>query len=222
MLNKARMAALSLVALLATAPAQAASVSYYLDQSDVLPDGTNWLQVTISDGIDGAVDFTVQILQPLKDLIANCDIGITKFAFNVVEGVNSPLSALDISTLPAGWAKGPQQDMDGFGIFDRRLRVTDAHTPLSDILQFSIVGVDLDTILSYVDYSRDSTQGPTLFAARVSPYVGYSDTCGTCSLDAFFGGATVVPLPAAGWLMLSGVGVLAGFRRRSFASPASV
>src|SRR5690606_30227476 len=94
MLNKARMAALSLVALLATAPAQAASVSYYLDQSDVLPDGTNWLQVTISDGIDGAVDFTVQILQPLKDLIANCDIGITKFAFNVVEGVNSPLSAL--------------------------------------------------------------------------------------------------------------------------------
>lgn len=211
MSKSARVTAVLAAGMLFAGTSQAASVSYFLDQSDVLPDGTNWMQVTIADGAEGAVDFTVQILQPLKDLIADCDIGITKFAFNIVEGVNSPLDALDISSLPAGWAKAPQADMDGFGLFDRRIRVTDAHTPLSDVIQFSIVGVELDTILSYVDYSTGSTQGPTFFAARVN---GFNGDCEECSLDAFFGGVKAVPAPPAVWLMLTGVAAIAARRWR--------
>ena len=78
MLKSARVAAVLASGLLAAGTSQAASISYYLDQSNVLADGTNWLQVTIADGAEGSVDFTVQILQPLKDLIANCDIGINE------------------------------------------------------------------------------------------------------------------------------------------------
>ncbi|NND55353.1 MAG: hypothetical protein HKN56_10345, partial [Gammaproteobacteria bacterium] len=39
-------------------PAKAASVSYYLDQSNDLANGTNYAIVTIEDGVGGDIDFT--------------------------------------------------------------------------------------------------------------------------------------------------------------------
>ena len=46
----------------------AASVSYVLDQSGALPDGNDYVKVTIADGLDGAIDFTVEVLSALTDL----------------------------------------------------------------------------------------------------------------------------------------------------------
>ena len=147
---------------------QAASISYFLDQSDKLADGTNYLQVTIADGANGAIDFTVTALQPLLDIAAATGFGITKFAFNVEPGIKVLRQNVDLSSLPKGWVYGPQQWMDGFGRFDRRIRTTNAKTPLSPSISFSIVGIDYDTLASYVELSRDSTEGPTFFSARVA------------------------------------------------------
>lgn len=225
----AKFAAAAVLGAVVTAPAQAASVSYFLTNSDILPDGQNYLQVTISDGIDGAVDFTVQALQPLLDL-AGPDFGIYKFAFNVT-GVNSPVGAIRDLPTP-GWAKGPQGEMGAFGRFDRRVRATSFRAPVSDTLTFSIVGVDLDTILSYVDLSVNSSEGPAFFAAGVQGINLGENICGpnngvsalrrsrnSCKIEttrALFGGAQAVPAPPAVWLLATGVAAVAArrFRKR--------
>mgnify|MGYP006337125433 FL=1 len=200
---------------------QAASISYFLDQSDKLADGTNYLQVTIADGANGAIDFTVTALQPLLDIAAATGFGITKFAFNVEPGIKVLRQNVDLSSLPKGWVYGPQQWMDGFGRFDRRIRTTNAKTPLSPSISFSIVGIDYDTLASYVELSRDSTEGPTFFSARVA---GLNLPCDERSsrsssrckpTDAFFGGVQAVPAPPAIWLLGTAIAGLAVRRFRS-------
>ena len=79
--------ALSAAAILAVAtasPVQAASVSYYLDQSNDLPDGINYAQVTISDGAGGDIDFSVEVLTSafsVTDPVAQ-NFGMQNFSFN--------------------------------------------------------------------------------------------------------------------------------------------
>lgn len=224
-MTKSKIAAGLLVGLSFASSSQAASISYFLDQSDKLADGTNYLQVTIADGADGAIDFTVTALQPLLDLAADKGFGIVKFAFNVLPDVKVQRKNVDFTSLPKGWVYGQQQDMDGFGRFDRRLRVTNAKTPLSPSISFSIVGIDFDTLASYVELSRDSTEGPAFFSARVAglnlPCVqptGRSSPSSTSSCkptDAFFGGVQAVPAPPALWLLGTAVAGLAVRRFRS-------
>lgn len=204
---------------------QAASISYFLDQSDKLADGTNYLEVTISDGADGAIDFTVTALQPLLDLAAETGFGITKFAFNVLPDIKVQRKNVDFTSLPSGWVYGQQQDMDGFGRYDRRLRVTSSKTPLTPSISFSIVGIDFDTIASYVELARNSTEGPSFFSARVAGLnLGCADTLSRTTkssvckpTDAFFGGVqqTVVPAPPAIWLLGTAVAGLAARRLRN-------
>jgi hypothetical protein len=203
---------------------QAASVSYFLDQSDKLVDGVNYLQVTIDDeGAPGAINFTVSVLQPLLDVAAEGRFGISKFAFNVVPGISVKRKNVDFSSLPKGWVYGQQQDMNGFGRFDRRLRNTNSKTPLSSSISFSIVGIDLDTIASYVELSRDSSEGPSFFSARVEglnlPCVQRTSRSSTrgnsCKpTDAFFGGVQAVPAPPALWLLGTAVAAVAVRRFR--------
>lgn len=213
-----------LVALAFAGTAQAASVSYYLDQSDRLADGTNYLQVTISDGIDGAINFTVDALQPLLATYGeNNNFGIVKFGFNAIPGIPLSLSNVDISSLPYGWVTGKHQDMGGFGSYDMRLRITDAHTPRSASISFSVTGIDFDTLASYVDYAINSVEGPSLFSARVG---GLNLACEkndwSCNNgDAFFGGASPIPAPPALWLLGTAVVGLAARRFRKGAAPAA-
>jgi hypothetical protein len=61
---------------------QASSVSYVLDHSNALPDNIDYLTVTISDDVEGQLDFWVDIQSPLADL-AGENFGIQKFAFNL-------------------------------------------------------------------------------------------------------------------------------------------
>ncbi|MEO7386614.1 MAG: PEP-CTERM sorting domain-containing protein [Gammaproteobacteria bacterium] len=231
---KSKIAAALLVGLSFTSVSQAASISYFLDQSDKLADGINYLRVDINENASGAIDFTVTALQPLLDLAAEKGFGIVKFAFNAVPGVKLTPNKVDISSLPKGWVTGPHQTMAGFGKYDMRLRVTGDKTPLSDSISFSVIGIDFDTIASYVDLAINSVEGPSFFSARVagltlpcSESVGArrnsqrrTASASTCKpTDAFFGGATVasVPAPAALWLLGTGLAGLAVRRLRKIA-----
>ncbi len=60
--------AITMAAMAAATSTHAASVSYVLNQSNTLADGVPYLQVTIADGANGAIDFTVQVLASLSDL----------------------------------------------------------------------------------------------------------------------------------------------------------
>jgi hypothetical protein len=180
---KTRLIGTLAVGLLAATSSQAASISFFLDQSNKLSDGINYLQVTISDErAAGVIDFTVQALQPLLD-IAGSNFGIQQFAFNIVGGVGA--EAQDVTALPTGWRARDGGRMDGFGLFDVTVQAKGngkgksdgkdngkdngkgAGTPQNP-LTFSIAGVDFDTVLSYVDLSTGrSPEGFSLFSANV-------------------------------------------------------
>ncbi|MBL8200257.1 MAG: hypothetical protein JNK40_04725 [Chromatiales bacterium] len=229
---KLKIAAGLLVGLSLAAPGQAASISYFLNQSNQLADGINYLKVTIDDeGALGAINFTVEALQPLLDL-AGSNFGIQKFAFNVLGGVAAEARNVDE---PAGWRARNGGRMDGFGLFD--IRLEGKGNKRQDPLTFSITGVDFDTIQSYIDLSSGrSPEGFSLFAAHVAGFNlgncdngGYSgdkkgpsgskkkggSEGGKCITSAYFGGTQVVPAPPAIWLLGTAVAGLAVRRFRA-------
>lgn len=211
-------------ALCLTGPAQAASISYYLDQSDVmaLPDGNNYLKVTIADGVDGAIDFTVEA-QPALLAQTGGHFGIRAFAFNTSHA--QFLTDAEIVDLPPSFiVRSPPglRQMDGFGKFDTKVRfVGPGEAAWNSPLTFSIVGVTGDTPYDYVELSSQAAaEGNTFFAARVqylldTPvcYPPNDHWCDPHGL-AYVGGSTEVPLPAAAWMFLSGFAGLAARARR--------
>ncbi len=72
----------SLFLLVISSESLATTLSYVLDQSNALPDNVDYLTVTISDDVEGQLDFWVDVRSPLTD-IAGKNFGIQKFAFNV-------------------------------------------------------------------------------------------------------------------------------------------
>lgn len=215
-----------LVGLLSATSSQAASVSFYLDQSNKLADGVNYLQVTIADGADGDIDFTVTALQPLLDM-AGENFGIQKFAFNVVGG--TPTEGRDVTALPDKWRVRNGGRMAGFGLYD--INLSGRGNNRQDPLTFSITGISLDTILSYVDLSTGrSPQGFSFFSAHVAGLdfgncgsgtdkghrtgKGTDQGDDTCVKSAFFGGTQAVPAPPAIWLLGTAVAGLVARRIR--------
>jgi len=208
--------------------AQAASVSYYLNQSNALPDGVNYLQVTIADGVDGAIDFTVTALEPLL-AVAGSNFGIQNFAFNVPNG--SRTGASKVTNLAQGWRARNDFRMSTFGMFD--IKVTGNGNSRLDTVTFSITGVDGDTPMDYVNLSsKKASGGNQFFAAHVTGFK-YGELCNApasqrirarlqgqvpCVSSAYFAGsltADPVPLPATAWLFLTGIaGVAVRARRR--------
>ncbi len=245
---KFKVGAALLVGLLFATASQAGSISYFLDQSNKLADGINYLKVTISDeGKAGSINFTVQALQPLIDL-AGENFGIQMFAFNIVGGVGA--QAQNVSALPDNWKVRNGGKMDGFGIFDIKMLAKSGGHDDSDKkkngnghetrgngngfghsgglnvqqpLTFSITGVKLDDLLSYVDLSTGrAPQGFSLFSARVTGLIlgdcggGKDKDGGKCkTTSAYFGGTTAVPAPPAVWLLGTAVAglVVRRFRR---------
>lgn len=201
--------------------AQAASV-YVLDRSDMLPDGVSYIQVTIADGADGAVDFTVQPLGPLLDR-AGDSLEIRSFAFNIAPDLD--VSAADITGLPDKWAARGTSRTDGFGRFDMTLYGTGPER--IDSLTFSIIDVDGDSPASYANLSTGNAgEGHALFSARVRDLVAEPkcNPAGRCTTHAiptaFVAGA--VPLPAGGWLAGVAAAWMVPFfarRRRGSSSP---
>jgi hypothetical protein len=199
--------ALAVLGTLAAGTSSAASVSYVLDQSDVMPDDVGYLQVTISDGLDGAIDFSVRMLAPLLD-VAGDRFGIQKFSFNIVPGTSG--GAVDVTGLPDGWRAKNGGSLGGFGRFDVALKGNG--TSRVEELTFSIAGVDADVPADYVSLSTGRVaDGHALFAARVYGVdvagIGRQVVVGGPALTA------VVPVPAALWLLGSAVATLVPLRR---------
>ena len=194
-------------ALMATAAVQAASVSYFLDQSNALQGGINYLQVTLDDeGTPGAVNFTITALPALTP---GSNIGIQSFAFN-----GNPLSTSNLlftGTAAAGWQLANHNgSMSEFGKFSNVVTATGNHR--ADPLTFSIVGILGDDFSDYVALSQGHGADPVFFAAHVAGFRG-------CSLtSAYFGGGDITPVPVPGtaWLFGSGlIGLAAVVRLRT-------
>lgn len=204
------LAALSLLAAFSSAPAHALSVSYFLDQSNDLPDGTNYLKVTISDGIAGLIDFKVETLAPLNS-IAGSNFGIQAFGFNTTKLTN-PLDSAIVG-LPTGWSGNvtpPINAEDGFGKFEFDVSTTGSNR--LSVLNFS-VNVAGDTINDYYELSSGTAgQGNVQFAAHVADFTTQSCTSGPCT-SAYFGGGSLVPEADTYAMLLAGLG-LVGFAAR--------
>lgn len=179
------------------APSHAATVSFYLNGSNRLPDGIDYVSVNLTENLAGGVDVLVRTLDPLNDL-RFCDFGIQKFSFSFNDGTMA-----DVTDLPDGWKAKSDRGMNGFGKFDTEITgKVDART---DILSFTINGAGIDDFESF-------------FAVKVA---GLNNSFGPS--NAFFGGSlenastnlAAVPVPASVWLLSSGlVGLTVVTRRR--------
>ncbi|NOQ89335.1 MAG: VPLPA-CTERM sorting domain-containing protein [Gammaproteobacteria bacterium] len=197
---------LMLTATLTVTQVQAASISYYLDQSNDLLDGVNYAQVTISDSITvaGDIDFTVEILDSAFT-VSGDNFGLQSFSFNY-----DPSLSIDASNVVSSiWSVSEGKNAGGgFGKFG--LQLSGNGSTRTDILNFSITGVAGDTIESYALASILSPSSDEFFAAHIA---GFDETDGVTSAK-FAGSTTVVPVPAAVWLFGTGLIGLVGVARR--------
>jgi len=197
--------AVVLLAALAAAPAQAASLSYFLDQSNDLPNGTNYAVVTIEDGVGGDIDFTVEVLTgafptPLSNF------GMQAFFFNYDQSINVDKSNIT-SVNPADWdIKENKNAGGGFGKFEFQAKGTGSSR--TSLLTFSISGVSGDTVDDYAVGNAGSMG--EFFAADIA---GYDDGV-SGSTSGKFAGSALVPVPAAVWLFGSALGLMGWARRR--------
>jgi len=193
--------------MLAATQAGAASISYYLDQSNDLTDGINYAQVTISDGLSGDIDFSVEVLSSAFDVSPGANFGMQSFAFNydndlIVDAANI------INLDPLSWTISQSANAGGgFGKFN--FETSGTGSARTELLTFSISGVTGDTISSYALGNNLNPSSGQFFAAHIA---GFNSTNGVTSAQ--FAGSTPVPVPAALWLFGSGLMGLAGLARR--------
>ena len=201
---------LALVASLTiTMQANAASLAVYLDEVNVdlgFSEGTNYLKVTVSDGADGNIDFTVETLDSLSNL-AGSNFGIQSFSLNFGD---SGATAANLQLNDDWGVKDNSPNHSIFGRFD--VQLNGKGNSRQDPLEFSIVGVSGDTP---DDYVTELSSRNALFAAHVAGFD--SSSAGGNASSAQFGGSSVVPVPASAWLMLSGLAVLWARARRKVA-----
>lgn len=190
-----------------TTSATAASVSYLLDQSNALPDGVDYAQVTISDSdtVEGDIEFLVELISEALPAPGD-NFGMQSFYLNVDESVDVSAGTISIGT--SGWSVNDDRNAGGaFGKYDVALK--GKGNSRVDTLTFSISGIDDDTIYSYAIGSSLNPSSGEFFAAHIAGF--WSDPYGVSSGK--FAGSSPIPVPAAAWLFLSALGVL-GCRRR--------
>lgn len=200
--------ALAAMALTAAGAANAASVTYYLNQSNTegsWPDNVNYLKVELFDSITnpGDIEFRVTPLATLT-VSAGTNFGIQAFGFNSTQ----TLTAANIVD-PLGWTTG-SGNLDGFGMYQVREDGTGSNR--QNPLSLRITGIIGDTLADYVVAGPGGAQGTYFFAAHVA---GMTPVGGETS--AYFGGNSpdiqIVPVPAAAWLFGSAFAALAWIRR---------
>lgn len=202
--RRATVLALGACALLAQGIASAASISYYLDQSNTegtWPDGVNYVQVTIFDSLlnPGDIEFLVTPLAPLTGM-ADSNFGIQVFGFNS----NFALTSANIID-PVGWTAG-SGNLDGFGSYEVREFGTGSNR--QNPLAFRITGIAGDVPLDYAVAGAGGAQGTYFFATHIAGMTGDPGS-------AYFGGNTVVPVPGAVWLFGPALGMLGWLRRKA-------
>lgn len=186
----------------------AASITYFLDNANSGPDGTNYLSVTLSDATFGAdanaIRFDVTALAPLTDNAGN-NFGIQNFGFNT--GLDPIVVEASIAGLPAKWSTDTDQTQSGFGNLDVTLSGSGSSRQ-NPTLTFYVTNVGGDTLADYAELSSgNAAQGNVFFAARVP---------GGGNASGWYGGpSAVIPLPPAVALLGSALGLIAWTRGRS-------
>ncbi len=177
--------------------AGAATVSYDLKLNNVTTyTGQTLARVTLSDNATSTgVDFTVTALLAGTKL--------DDFAFNFKD--NTLPAGFALTNWPSGWNYTIDIDkiggFNGFGKFDVRVVNNGASTRISP-LTFSVTGGTV------ANYQALSSKGDSVFfSAHVTDFQNTTATV-------FAGGSSLVPVPAAAWLLGSGLIGLAGFARR--------
>jgi len=192
--------------ILAAAPARAASVSFFLDQSNQLSNDVNYLSVSLMDNDTGGVNILVKTLDPLNS-IAGDHFGIQKFGFSLSDGVIA-----EITDLSDGWKATHNKRMDGFGQFDIRLQ--GKGSARTDELSFKVSGVSLDNFdplftahVAGLEWCNIGDERPNLCIGK------------DCPTSAYFSGSvpvTHMPIPPAAWLFGTGlIGLVAVARRKA-------
>ena len=200
-----KMAACSLA--LAGTQVNAATISYYLDQSNALLDGVDYAQVTISDSIDtvGDIDFVIELLEPAFT-VSGSNFGMQDFLFNYDDALTVDKS--NIINLSSDWKFSEGKNAGGgFGKYD--IKLSGKGSSRTETLSFTISGVEGDTIYSYAMISSLNPEAQEYFAMHIA---GFDYIDGVTS--AKFAGSTVVPVPASVWLFGSGLLGLVGIARR--------
>ena len=226
--------ALALLALLSlSGPCDAAMLQLYLTDSNTnppFPNGSDYLQLTILDGSNAAgiqipttggtytatssdVVFEIAPASGLSSFEGS-NFGVTEFAFNTTI---KPLStyASGNFVLPSGWSVLMGKQADGFGMFNLLPKGGNGANTAASPLVFAITGISGDSISTYEALStKNAGEGNVDFAAHV---INIADPASPGTTSSWFGG-TPVPLPAAPWLLLSGLGALGLMARRGLAA----
>jgi hypothetical protein len=162
----------------------ASASTFYLNQSNTLPDGVNYAQVDVlANGSN--LDFTVKALDPTGWKFSN-------FYFNLAGDPGTVL----ITGGPA-WTVDTNQYISVFGLF------SDGDKGNGNTLQ-SQFSFTVDAVASLTLASLVPNSSGWIFAAHMQCQ---NNPVGTCVSDSatgesshFVAGPSVVPLPAAAWL----------------------
>jgi len=202
-----RSAIIAGVAFCTSAAANAASTSYFLNQSNDLANGTNYATVTISDSTDfvGDIEFKVEVDESQFPTPFS-NFGMDAFFFNHDNSISiDELCLTDFD--PTDWeVKYNKNAGGGFGKFD--ILAKGDGSSRTSVLTFRVTGVAGDTIEDYALGSADNMG--EFFAAHIAGY----DSGVSGNTSGKFAGSTAVPVPAAAWLFGSALGMLGWSRRR--------
>jgi hypothetical protein len=196
--------------------ANAASISYDLTYSNDLANGATYATVVIDDqGTVGDVNFTVTVNAAAfpAPLALPDNFGMQTFSFNYDSALDAPVGNIGASNIvdidPTSWGISDDKGAGGgFGNFEFEAKA-DGGNDRTQVLTFSISGVAGDTVNSYaVGYTPESD---AYFASHIA---GYDDGVSGNTSGKF---ASVVPVPAAVWLLGSALGMLGWMCRRSSA-----
>jgi len=200
----------ALLSFFAASQANAASISFYLDQSNDLLDGVNYAEVTISDStsVSGDIDFEVELLA-LAFTVSGMNFGMQDFLFNVDDMVS--LQAENIINLSQSEWKIAQNKNGGGGFGKYDFKLFGNGRSRTEMLTFSISGITGDTIYSYATGSSLNPDADEFFSTHIA---GFDLVDGVTSAK-FAGSTSVVPVPASAWLLISGLlGLITVARRK--------
>jgi hypothetical protein len=164
--------------------------SWYLNQSNALPDGVNYAKVSITaDDTTGQVNFTVDAIENIYTSLGD-NFGIQKFGFNC-QNITSPISTWSIQ-LPSDWEYTTKQNMGETGKFD--IVESGKGNSRQEPLSFTITLPDPSeaAVSNFAVSSTGNSSTSAFFSAHIA---GFTADESTETSHWVYGGTTVVPEP---------------------------